>query len=98
MYEGVGKTFFKLLKEAFTANLKSKLGAGLALPVLKEKLKDFDVTRYGGAPMLGLNGLVVKTHGSATAKEFTTSILQCITFRDQKIKELIRENLSKGEN
>ena len=46
MYEGVGKTFFKLLKEAFTANLKSKLGAGLALPVLKEKLKDFDVTRY----------------------------------------------------
>ena len=98
MYEGVGKTFFKLLKEAFTANLKSKLGAGLALPVLKEKLKDFDVTRYGGAPMLGLNGLVVKTHGSATAKEFTTSILQCITFRDQNIKELIRENLSKGEN
>lgn len=100
MYEGVGKTMFHLLKKAFLSNLRSKIGAALALPALKKELKDYDVTSYGGAPMLGLKRLVVKTHGSAVAKEFTTSILQCVTFRDQKIQEAILSDLSmdkKGE-
>ncbi len=43
--------------------------------------------------MLGLNGLVVKTHGSSKAKEVTNSIIQCISFREQKINEKIKEKL-----
>ena len=42
------------------STLKSKIGAALALPALKNTLKSFDATEYGGAPLLGLNGLVVK--------------------------------------
>ena len=47
------------------STLKSKIGALLVKPALKQTLKSFDATEYGGAPLLGLKGLVVKTHGSA---------------------------------
>ena len=50
--------------------------------------------RYGGAPMLGLEGLVVKTHGSANALEVKNSILQCVTFKEQNIAEKIRESIT----
>lgn len=97
MYEGVSKTFLKVMKEAFLSSLKSKIGAALALPALKKKLRAFDATQYGGAPLLGLNGLIVKTHGSAKAKEVTNSIIQCISFKEQKINEKIRESFSQED-
>ena len=62
-------------------------------PALKETLKSFDATQYGGAPLLGLKGLVVKTHGSAKAVEVSNSIIQCVTFKEQKINEKIQESL-----
>ncbi|MDD6451866.1 MAG: phosphate acyltransferase PlsX [Lachnospiraceae bacterium] len=92
-FEGVGKTFLSLMKEAFLSNLRSKIGAFLVMPALKSKLSDYDVKKYGGAPMLGLKGLVVKTHGSAKAVEFSNTLLQCLTFHDQKIGEHIEEAL-----
>ena len=46
---------------------------------------------YGGAPLLGLNGLVVKTHGSSKSIEIKNSILQCVTFKEQRINEKIKE-------
>ena len=64
------------------------------IPILKDTLKDFDASMYGGAPLLGLNGLVVKTHGSSTSKEVCNSIVQCVTFKEQKINERIRECIS----
>ena len=75
------------------STLKSKMGALLALPALKKTLKAFDASEYGGAPLLGLNGLVVKTHGSSKAQEVTNSIYQCVTFREQKINEIIQEKI-----
>lgn len=75
------------------STVRSKIGAALALPALKNTLKAFDATEYGGAPLLGLNGLVVKTHGSAKAKEVTNSILQCVTFKEQAINDKIKENI-----
>ena len=59
--------------------LRSKIGALLVKPALKEHLKAFDASQYGGAPLLGLKGLVVKTHGSSKAVEITNSIIQCVT-------------------
>ena len=60
-------------------SLRTKIGALLVKPALKSTLKDFDASEYGGAPLLGLNGLVVKTHGSSTSKEVCNSIIQCVT-------------------
>ena len=63
-------------------------------PALKQTLKSFDLEEYGGAPLLGLNGLVVKTHGSSKAVEIKNSILQCIAFKEQKINEKIKEKVT----
>ena len=68
LYEGLSGTLIGAIKTGMMSTLKSKIGAALALPALKKTLKAFDATQYGGAPLLGLNGLVVKTHGSAKAK------------------------------
>ncbi len=74
-------------------SLRSKIGALLVKPALKETLKSFDASEYGGAPLLGLNGLVVKTHGSSKAQEVKNSIIQCVTFKKQEINEKIKENI-----
>ena len=97
LYEGLGMALMKKIKEGLMSTTKSKIGALLAKPALKETLKDFDATKYGGAPLLGLKGLVVKTHGSSKGVEIRNSILQCVTFTEQRINEKIEKNLSNNE-
>lgn len=97
LIEGVAKTLLKTVKQGLTANLKSKIGALLIKKSLKESLKAFDMEEYGGAPLLGLNGLVVKTHGSSKEKEIKNSIIQCIAFKEERINEKIKEKISLGE-
>lgn len=92
-YEGVGATLIKKVKEGMMTSFRSKIGAFLVKPALKQTLKTFDLEQYGGAPLLGLKGLVVKTHGSSKSIEIKNSILQCITFTEQKINEKIKEML-----
>lgn len=92
-YEGVGATLISKVKEGMMTSLRSKIGALLVKPALKQTLKAFDLEQYGGAPMLGLKGLVVKTHGSSKSIEIKNSILQCITFTEQRISEKIRQML-----
>lgn len=94
LYEGVGGALISKVKQSLLTNLKTKIGAVLIKPALKATLKSFDASQYGGAPMLGLNGLVVKTHGSAKANEVCNSIIQCVTFKAQNINEKIKESLS----
>lgn len=97
LYEGLSATLIDAIKQGMTSNLKSKLGAALALPSLKKTLKGFDASVYGGAPLLGLNGLVVKTHGSAKANEVKNSIIQCVTFKEQDINGKISKNIAETE-
>ena len=97
LYEGLGATLISKIKGGMMSSLRSKIGALLVKPALKETLKTFDASEYGGAPLLGLNGLVVKTHGSSTAKEVKNSLLQCVQFHEQKINEKIREGLKEQE-
>lgn len=93
LYEGVGATLIRKVKSGMMTSLRSKMGALLVKPALKETLRSFDVQEYGGAPLLGLNGLVVKTHGSATAVEIRNSVLQCLDFKKQQIGEKIQERI-----
>ena len=81
------------VKSGMMGSLRSKIGALLVKPALKETLKSFDGSQYGGAPLLGLNGLVVKTHGNSKALEVKNSILQCVAFKEQGINDKIRESL-----
>ena len=97
LYEGLSATLISVIKGGLMSTTKSKIGAALALPALKKTLKSFASDEYGGAPLLGLNGLVVKTHGSSKAREITNSIYQCVTFREQKINEIIKEKITDSE-
>ena len=98
LYEGVGAVLIKKVKAGMMTTLRSKIGALLVKPALKSTLKSFDASEHGGAPLLGLNGLVVKTHGSSKAKEVSNSIIQCVTFKEQKINDKIRECISVNNN
>ena len=94
LYEGVGSTLLKVIQGGLMTSIRSKLGALLVKPALKETMKKFDASEYGGAPLLGLNGLVVKTHGSSKAKEVTTTILQCATFKEADINGKISAKIN----
>ena len=94
LYEGVGSTLIKKVKGGMMVNLRSKIGALLVKPALKQTLKAFDLEQYGGAPLLGLKGLVVKTHGSSKAVEIKNTILQCVTFKEQDINGKIQKVIS----
>lgn len=94
--EGTASTILHMMKKAFYSSTRSKLGALMVKPALVKTLSDFDASKFGGAPMLGLKGLVVKTHGSAKANEICNAILQCRTFHEERINDHIQKELGLG--
>lgn len=93
MYEGVASTLLGEIKGALMSNLAGKIGGLLIKPSLKSVLKKFSVSTYGGAPLLGLRGLVVKTHGNSKAIEIQHSIEQCVTFQKAGINEQFKDRM-----
>ncbi len=98
LYEGTASALVSQVKKGLMSSFRSKLGALLIKPALKKTLKSFDATEYGGAPMLGLKGLVVKTHGNASAKEVKNTLFQCLTFKKQRIGDRMKELFSDENN
>lgn len=94
LYEGVGATMMSMIKKGMMSDFRSKMGALMVKPALKKTLKAFDASEYGGAPLLGLKGLVVKSHGSAKSVEIRHAIFQCEQFKEEKINEKIEEFLA----
>ena len=97
LYEGVGGAFVKVIKNSMMESTRGKLGGALVKPGMKKVMQKFTSSEYGGAPLLGLKGLVVKSHGNSTAVEIKASILQCIEFKKNDINMKIRESLSSSE-
>ncbi|MBQ8188177.1 MAG: phosphate acyltransferase PlsX [Lachnospiraceae bacterium] len=93
-FEGTGKLMMKTVKEVLMTNVRTKIGALLIKPALKKALAHFDTDSHGGAPLLGLNGLVVKSHGNSKAVVIRNCIEQCVKFKEQKINEKIKEGLA----
>lgn len=96
-FEGVGGVLLSEMKSAMMSSARSKIGGLLVKPALKETLKKFDSSNYGGAPLLGLKGLVMKTHGSSKAKEFRNTLLQVLQFQKNDVNGKIREFLENAE-
>lgn len=94
LYEGLAATLMGEIKKGMMSTLRSKIGALLVKPALKGTLKELDSSKYGGAPMLGLKGLVVKSHGNSKSDEIRNSILQCIAFKEQNINDKIKDSIS----
>ena len=94
LYEGLSNTLIHQIKGAMKSSLKSSIGGLLVKSSLKATVKEFDSSKHGGAPMLGLKGLVVKTHGSSGSEEIKNSVIQCISFKEQNINVRIEEILN----
>ena len=92
-FEGLALTLFGILKEGLMSSTRTKLGALLVKPALKGLKNQFDTSSQGGAPLLGLKGLVVKAHGNSGSKEIEIALKQCISFKKQKINEKIKESI-----
>ncbi len=95
--EGAGKLFYKEIKTAFTANLKTKIGAALVIGPLRKFFKKMDYTEHGGAPLMGLKKPVFKAHGSSNARSFYSSIVQAMTYAQSGAIEALSESLAKQE-
>ncbi len=96
MYEGVAKSLMHKIKGVIKSKTKTKIGGLLIKNELKDALKDLDSANYGGAPLLGCNGLVVKMHGNATEFETKNSVLQCRSFLEADITNRFREYFSRA--
>ncbi len=92
--EGLASSIFSLLKEEFLKNTFTKIGALLLKPGLKGFKKKLDYTEYGGAPLLGVKGVLIKAHGSSDGKAIKNAVRQAIKFMDNKVLEHISEGVS----
>lgn len=87
--EGFGKWLLGMIKVEFLKNIKTKVAALFMKKGISQIKEKFDVATKGGAPFLGINGLVVKTHGSSKSQEIYSTILQTEGFiKDELVKKL----------
>ena len=77
------------MKKRFTADMKSKMGALLLKDQLLGLKKEFNYSEYGGAPILGVRGVVLKSHGSSDAMAISQTILKAMPFVENRVVETI---------
>ncbi|MCL2696257.1 MAG: phosphate acyltransferase PlsX [Clostridiales bacterium] len=92
--EGTAEAIFALLKEGLSSSLLAKTGAALVMPALRALKSRLDWKEVGGAPMLGVNGIVVKAHGSSDARAICRAILQTESLIRGGVVARIAENIS----
>lgn len=92
--EGLALSIFSMLKETFMSSFKNKLGAVLIKSGLKEFKSKLDYTEYGGAPLLGVKGAVIKAHGSSNSVAIKNAIRQAKQFIENKVIENIEQDIT----
>ena len=92
--EGVAGTLMGIIKKELMADTRSKLGALMAKPAFRRVKKAMDYSEVGGAPLLGVQGAVVKAHGSSNAHAFSCAIGQCVRMIEGNVPKVIADGLS----
>jgi len=87
-------TFMSLIAKKLRSNTRSKVGAALIMPKLKELKDVFDYTEYGGAPILGIKKPVLKIHGSSNFNAVRSGILRGIPFVEEGVVEHIESSVA----
>lgn len=93
--EGVAKMIAHYVKQGFGRNLLTKLAALIALPVLNGLKRKIDPRRYNGASLLGLQGIVIKSHGGADALSFAHAIQEAICEVEKNVPTRISDRVGK---
>lgn len=100
--EGTAVSIFSLLKQEINSSLRAKIGALFMKPALKSLKKKLDYNNNGGAPFLGVEKIIVKSHGASKAKSICASILQVKQMADSGLVGIIKKsaeaNIAAGEN
>lgn len=91
--EGMGLMVLREMKRRFTASTKSKLGAVLLKDQLMGIKKEFNYAEYGGAPLLGVKGAMLKMHGSSDALAVKQTIIKAIPYVEEKVVETIQNSV-----
>lgn len=92
--EGVAHFITELIKSAFMRNLLTRCVGLLAKPVLKSFIKHIDPDQYNGATLIGLNGIVIKSHGSAKIKAFAHAIHEAVIEVEKNVPDRIRNEVA----
>jgi glycerol-3-phosphate acyltransferase PlsX len=91
--EGLAVNLGVILKRELTSDLRGKLGAKLAEPNLRRFKRNLDYAEYGGAPLLGLKGIVIVCHGASNAKAIMNAVKMAAVFVENKANESLSRML-----
>ena len=91
--EGVAKMIAQFMREEFKRNPLTRLAGLIALPVLRAFRRRVDPRNYNGASLLGLRGIVIKSHGSADAQAFAHAIEVAVKEVDKAVPDRIDHQL-----
>jgi glycerol-3-phosphate acyltransferase PlsX len=92
--EGVAKMISHYVKQSFNQNWLTRLAALICLPILKNIRRKIDPRRYNGASLLGLRGIVIKSHGSADVLSFSYAIREAIIEVEKNVPSKISQQLA----
>lgn len=96
--EGMGIMFMREMKRRFTSTTKSKFGALLLKSQLSGIKKEFNYAEYGGAPILGVKGNLIKMHGSSDPLAVKQTILKATDYVNGKVTQIISESIGNIES
>lgn len=88
--EGTASALFGLIKKSFMKNFATKLSALMMKPHISELKSMLDYSEYGGVPLLGIDGVVIKAHGSSDAKAFENAIKSAIVFSETGLNDELK--------
>jgi glycerol-3-phosphate acyltransferase PlsX len=91
--EGLGSALASMLKTELKKSIWSRLGTLIALPAFKRFATKIDYAEYGGAPILGLNGIAIVCHGKSNARAITTALQQAAIFVEKKANDQLVKGL-----
>ena len=92
--EGLANVLFSMIKEEMMGSLRTKIGGALAKPAFRKIKRRMDYNTVGGAPLLGVNGAVVKAHGSSGAEAIENAVAQARRMLEGDVVGKIRSGLS----
>lgn len=91
--EGLAMNILQLVKNKMMTSIKTKLAALMIKPQLLSLKEEFDYEEYGGAPILGVNGAVIKIHGSSTSSAVKNAIIKGLPYAEKNVVETIRKSM-----
>lgn len=92
--EGLAQFITQLMREEFNSNLLTRIAGLCAIPVIKRFRRRIDHRRYNGAVFVGLNGIVIKSHGSADVLAFHQAITEAVQQAKHQVPDNIRAELA----